>query len=151
MAWVGNMVETSRERPDAAADALWPWFGFWVQFLVLGLCIVLGAFAASDARQPGDYGAGVVLILASVALGFLRLKQRFDEDSVRTGNFLLVETMASLTIVIPLFIIIGLVGLFIAAAWPSGSLHSGGIALFLASGAVVFLDIKQVFDRRDRG
>ncbi len=142
------MAETSRE-PEAAERAFWSWLGFWVLFLVLGMCVVLGAFAASYAEEPGDYAAGLVLILAALALAFLRLKQSFDEGSQRFGNFLFVDSMASLVVVIPMFIIMGLAGLFIASAWPFGSLHAGGIALFVASGVIVFLDIKQVFDRRE--
>lgn len=142
------MAETSRE-PEAAERAFWSWLGFWVLFLVLGLCVVLGAFAASRGEESGDYTAGVVLILAALALAFLRLKQSFDESSLSFGNFLFVDSMASLVVVISLFVVIGLAGLFIASAWPSGSLHAAGIALFVVSGVIVFLDIKQVFDRRD--
>ena len=43
------MVETSRE-PEPAEHAFWSWLGFWVQFLVLGLFVVIGAFAASRVR-----------------------------------------------------------------------------------------------------
>ncbi len=142
------MAETSR-GPEAAEPAFWSWLGFWILLFVLGLCVVLGAFAASRGEEPGNYIAGMVLILAALALAFLRLKQRFDEGSPGFGNFLFVDSMASLVIVIPLFVVIGLAGLFIGSAWPSGSLHAGGIALFVASGVIVFLDLKQVFDRQD--
>ena len=40
-----------------------------------------------------------------------------------------------------------LAGLFIAHAWESGAMHTAGIALFVISGAIIFLDMKQVFDR----
>ena len=46
------MAETSRE-PEAAERAFWSWLGFWVLFLVLGMCVVLGAFAASYGRGTG--------------------------------------------------------------------------------------------------
>ena len=140
------MVETSRE-PELAERAFWSWLGFWVQFLVLGLCVVIGAFAASGAAAPGDYAAGMVVILGALVLAFLRLKQYFDARPSGWSTFLFVDTMASLVVVIPVFAIIGLAGLFIANAWPYGSLHDGGIALFVVSGVIVFLDIKQVFDR----
>ena len=48
---------------------------------------------------------------------------------------------------IPLFTVIGLAGLFIAHAWEEGAMHSAGIALFIVSGAIIFLDMKHVFDR----
>jgi hypothetical protein len=50
-------------------------------------------------------------------------------------------------LVIPLFTVIGLAGLFIAHAWDDGAMHSAGIALFVVSGAIIFLDMKHVFDR----
>ncbi len=142
------MVQSGRQsdRPDGE---FWSWLLFWLQFLLLAFCIVLGAVAASDAEQDGDYATGMVLILASIALFFLILKRSFDEPSAGLGDFMLVEKMVSLAIVIPLFIIIGLSGLFIAQGWPHGSLHSAGIALFVVSGVIVFLDIKRVFDRLD--
>ena len=140
------MVENGRE-PEVADRAFWSWLGFWVQFLVLGICVVLGAFAASGAEEPGDYGAGIVLIICALALAFLRLKQSFDGRPSGLGNFLLVDSFAGLAVVVPLFAVIGIAGLFLALAWPYGSLHDVGIALFVFSGVIVFLDIKQVFDR----
>jgi hypothetical protein len=140
------MVETSRE-PEPAEDAFWSWLGFWVQFLVLGLLVVIGAFAASHADRPGDYACGVLLILGALALAFLRLKRRFDGGAPGWGDFLFVDDMTNLSVAIPLFAVIGLVGLFVARAWPDGSLHDAGLGLFVVSGVIVFLDIKRVFDR----
>jgi hypothetical protein len=140
------MVETSRER-EPAKQAFGSWLGFWVQFLLLGLSVVIGAFAASQAEEPGDYMAGIVLILCALVLAFLRLKQRFDGGPSGWGRVLLVDNMTSLVVAIPLFAIIGLIGLFMASAWSYGSLHDGGIALFVVSGLIVFLDIKAVYDR----
>lgn len=140
------MVETSRS-PEPAEQGFWSWLGFWVQFLLLGLCVVIGAFSASGAEQPGDYAAGIVLMLTALALAFLRLKQRFDHGPPGWRDCLFVDNMASLTVAIPLFAVIGLAGLFIAAAWPYGSLHDAGLGLFVVSGVIVFFDIKHVFDR----
>jgi len=142
------MAQTGRE-PEPAERGFWLWLGFWVQFLLLGLCVVIGAFAASGAAEPGDYAAGVVLILAALALAFLRLKARFDGASPGWRNFLLVDNMASLVAAIAVFIVVGLTGLFVASGWPLGSLHIAGVALFAVSGVIVFLDLKQVFDRID--
>ena len=140
------MAETSR-RPEPGDPAFWSWLGFWAQFLVLGLCVVIGAFAASQAASPGDYGSGIVLILGALALAFLRLKRRFDGGAAGWRDFLLVDDMTNLTVAIPLFAVIGLAGLFVARAWPNGSLHDAGLGLFVVSGVIVFLNIKRVFDR----
>jgi hypothetical protein len=143
-----NMAQTGRE-PEPAERGFWSWLGFWVQFLLLGLCVVIGAFAASGAAEPGDYAAGVVLILAALALAFLRLKARFDGAPPGWRSFVLVGNMASLVVAIAVFVVVGLAGLFVASGWPFGSLHIAGVALFAVSGVIVFLDLKQVFDRID--
>ncbi len=144
------MAETSREA-EPAERAFWVWLGFWLQFVVLGLLVVVGAFAASAARgSSGDYACGILLILGALALAFLRLKQRFDGGAPGWREFLLVDDMTNLAVAIPLFTVIGLAGLFIAAAWPYGSLHAAGLGLFVISAVMVFLDIKRVFDRANR-
>jgi hypothetical protein len=125
------------------------WIAFWGQFVVLGLCAVIGAFGASQGGAPGDYACGMLLLLGAVALAFMRLKAWFDGRDLGWSSFLFVDTMLNLWIVIPLFAIIGLAGLFIAAGWEYGSLHDAGIALFITSGLVVFLSLKRVFDRID--
>jgi hypothetical protein len=144
------MIGNGRQ-PDPATVAFWSWFGFWIQLFVLALCVVLGAFAASDAREPGDYAAGIVLILGALALAFWRLKLGLDGAAPGWRNFLLVGNMTSLVVAIAIFVIVGLAGLFVASSWPTGSLHIAGLALFLVSGLIVFLDLKHVFDGIETG
>jgi hypothetical protein len=142
------MDETGRIR-DEAERAFWSWLGFWLQLLVLGILALVGAFFASGAARPGDYGCGLVLMFGAIALAFLRLKTRLDGSEPSWRNFLLVENMWNLAIVIPLFAVIGLAGLFVAHAWESGGLHAAGVALFVVSGLIIFLNIKHVFDHKD--
>ena len=143
------MAETSR-RPEPADRAFWSWLVFWLQFVILALCVVVGAFAASSDQLPGDYGCGVALFLGALALAFLRLKHSFDSRTPDWRDLLFVADMASLAVAIPVFTVIGLVGLFIARDWPVGSLHDVGLGLFVLSAMIIFLDIKTVFDRIDR-
>jgi hypothetical protein len=147
----GNGMDETSPTPENAERAFWSWLAFWAQFLVLGVLAVIGAFAASDAGRPGDYTCGLLLTLGAIALAFLRLKHRLDGGALDWGSFLFVDDMKSLAIAIPLFTVIGLAGLFIAHAWQGGSMHTAGIGLFVASGVIVFLDIKRVFDRMDTG
>jgi len=140
-------MDDTSQMPDDAARAFWSWLGFWLQFLILGLLAVIGAFVASGAERRGDYTCGILLSLAAIALAFLRLKHRLDGEAAGWGDFLLVGNMWNLALVIPLFAIIGLAGLFVAHAWENGAMHTAGIALFIASGAIIFLDMKRVFDR----
>jgi len=137
-------------RPDNPERAFWSWLGFWSQFLVLGVLAVIGAFVASADQRPGDYQCGLLLSIAAIALGFLRLKHQLDGGAPGWDNFLLVDDMKGLALVIPLFVVIGLAGLFLAHAWESGAMHAAGVGLFGASGVIVFLDIKNVFDHLDR-
>ena len=104
------------------------------------------ALTAADAR-PGDYQCGLLLSLGAVAMAFWRLKQRLDGGASGWRAFLLVDNMKNLALAVPLFTIIGLAGLFIAHAWEDGAMHAAGLALFVASGVIVFLDIKHVYDR----
>ena len=142
------MDETSRPTDDAEL-AFCQWLGFWTQFFVLGILAGIGAFSASTDAQSGNYACGVMLSLGAIALAFLRLKNRFDGGSSSWGAFLLVDDKRNLALVIPLFAVIGLAGLFIAHSWESGNLHVAGLGLFFVSGVIVFLDIKRVFDRID--
>jgi hypothetical protein len=142
-------MDQSSRKPDEAARAFWSWLGFWLQFLILGIFAVVGAFAASRAARPGDYVCGILLMLSTVAFGFFRLKQHLDGGNNDWARMLLVDNMWNLALVIPLFAIIGLVGLFIAHAWENGAMHDAGVALFIASGVIIFLDIKRVYDRID--
>ncbi|HYZ40491.1 MAG TPA: hypothetical protein VE687_07675 [Stellaceae bacterium] len=139
----------SGRSPDNTDRTFWSWLGFWLQMLVLGVLVVVGAFAASAADRPGDYDCGLLLGIGAIALGFLRLKDRLDGRSAGLLEALLVDDMPNLALVIPLFIVIGLAGLFVAHAWESGAMHVAGVALFITSGAIIFLDIKHVFDRID--
>jgi hypothetical protein len=144
-------MDETRPSINSAERAFWLWLGFWLQFLILGVLVVIGALVASRAAQPGDYLCGMLLLSGAIALAFLRLKHRLDDREEGWGSFLLVDDMWNLAVVIPLFAVVGLAGLFIAHAWASGAMHAAGIALFIASGAIIFLDIKHVFDRRDSG
>ena len=139
----------TRPAPDNAERAFWSWLGFWLGMLVLGVLAIVGAFAASAAARPGDYTCGMALSLGAIALAFLSLKRRLDGDGSGWVDFLLVGDMWNLALVIPLFTVIGLAGLFIAHAWESSAMHTAGIVLFIVSGAIIFLDMKHVFDRME--
>jgi hypothetical protein len=128
----------------------WSWFGFWAEFVVLGLLAILGAYFASQGGRAGDYAAGLTLSLTAIALAFFRLKLRFDGGPADWSRSLLVGDMRNLALAIAVFAALGLAGLFIAAGSEEGSLHIAGVALFVTSGLIVFLSLKNVFDTLDR-
>jgi len=146
----GTNVRQSNERSDGLAREFWSWFGFWAEFVVLGLLAIVGAGFASQGGRPGDYATGLTLSLTAIALAFFRLKLWFDGAPTEWPRFLLVDDMRNLALAIAVFAALGLAGLLIAAGSEAGSLHSAGIALFVTSGLVVFLSLKNVFDTLDR-
>jgi hypothetical protein len=135
--------------PPARSGELCAWFGYWAQFVVLGLLVVLGAIVAGRGDGPGDYTTGMVLSLAAIALAFMRLKHGFDGGSSRWRDYLLVDTMGNLLFAVVAFVILALIGLFVAAGAEYGSLHDAGVALFVAAGLMIFLSLKRVFDNLD--
>jgi hypothetical protein len=147
--------------PEPGVAGAGAWIVGWGEIVLLGVLALVGAFFASANAAPGDYTCGMILLVAAIALAFLRLKARLDSASSggasgggASGGWaasLLVDDWANLTAVIVVFVILGLIGLFLAAGHEYGGLHSAGLALFVASGAAVFLNLKHVFDRSERG
>jgi hypothetical protein len=140
-------MKTSTIPPQQPDEGLGPWFAFWLQFVVLGALAILGLFVGSDGRE-GDYATGLLLAVGAILLAFLRLKAWFDGATGDWTSFLFVDKPAQLVVVIPLFSIIALAGLFVAAGEP-GTLQDAGVALFIACGLIIFLSLKRVFDKLD--
>jgi uncharacterized membrane protein YhaH (DUF805 family) len=139
------------DHPEASPEhwgrEYWAWFGFWAQFIVFAGLTILGLAIAGD-NLPGDEATGLLLAAAAVALAFMRLRLWLDGGATGWMAFLFVDTPKGLAVVIPLFVVIALAGLFLGAG-ASGSLRNAGISLFIVSGAVIFLSLKRVFDNLD--
>jgi len=142
-------MQSTPMSPQPPDLGLGSWFGFWIQFVVLALLAILGLYIASDGAA-GDYATGLLLTVGAILLAFLRLKAHFDGVDNDWTSFLFVDKPAHLVVVIPLFTVIALAGLFMGAGAP-GSLQGAGVALFVVSGLVIFLSLKRVFDRLDSG
>ena len=140
-------MHTSTTPPRPSDEGLGSWFAFWGQFVVLTALAILGLYIGSDG-QPGDYATGLMLTVGAILLAFLRLKASFDGTGDDWTSFLFVDKPAHLVVVIPLFTVIALAGLFVAASEP-GSLQDAGVALFIACGLIIFLSLKRVFDKLD--
>ena len=127
-----------------------PWLGFWLPLFVAAALAIIGAYVAARSPQPDAYPCGLTLALAAIAFGFLWMRRRLDGGNTTWADFLLVGEMRNLALAIPVFTIIAFVGLFVAAEWREGVLHVAGIALLVLAVLVILLDIKHVFDRRER-
>jgi len=139
-------MDAPNPMPAEDAHELCTWFGYWAQFVVLGFFVILGAFFGAHGGEPGDETAGVILALTAAAVAFMRLKAGFDGAPRSWESFLFVDDMANLVFAIVVLAILGLVGLFVAAAHDTGGLHNGGVALFLVAALFVLLNLKRVFD-----
>jgi hypothetical protein len=128
-------------RREAAAG-----LRLWGEFAILAILIVIGVWFGGQGAAPGDSTTGLVLSLCAGLLLLLRLKYRLDGASPGWGNFMLVDNLTNLILVIVLFALLALVGLFVAAGDPTGSWHDAGVALFVVCGILVLLHIKHVFD-----
>jgi hypothetical protein len=146
-----GIYETRGDETGGGDREFWSWLGFWGGFFGLAVLGIWGAFFASANARPGDYQCGLSVALCAAALAFLRLRAHLDGNPPAWSAFLLVGRMANLLVVLPLFSLLGLAGLFLANAWEAGSLHAAGIGLFAASGLFVFLNLKRAFDRHDAG
>jgi hypothetical protein len=142
-------MQTTPRSPQPPDQGLGSWIGFWIQFVVLAALTILGLCIASD-NMPGDYATGLMLAIGAILLAFLRLKAHFDGTCADWTSFLFVDKPAHLVVVIPLFTVIALAGLFMGAGAP-GSLQGAGVALFVVSGLIIFLSLKRVFDKLDSG
>jgi hypothetical protein len=140
-------MNTSTTPPASSDEGLAPWLAFWGQFVVLGALAIVGLYVGSDG-EPGDYATGLMLTIGAILLAFLRLKASFDGTSTDWTSFLFVDKPAHLVVLIPLFTVIALGGLFVAAGSP-GSLQGAGVWLFIVSGLIIFLSLKRVFDKLD--
>ena len=126
------------------------WLAFWLQLAVLAVLAVFGALFASADVAPGDYACGLILAVAAVLLILLHVKGYFDGDPAGFGGRLLVDDMPSLGLAVIVFAVLGLGGVFVAAAVGGGGLYVGGVALFAISALAILLSMKRVFDNLDR-
>ena len=136
--------------PQPSVAGVGAWIVAWGELVLLGFLALIGAFFAAAADSPGDYACGLILIVTSIALAFIRLKARFDGASGDWSSFLLVDDWPNFIMIAIAFAVLGFAGLFVAASYDEGGLHNAGVALFAVSALAVFLNLKRVFDNFDR-
>src|SRR3954452_3628945 len=105
--------------PEPGVAGAGAWIAGWGELVLLGFLALIGAFFASASADPGDYACGMILLMAAIALAFLRLKARLDDTSGGRASgggasrgwaaSLLIEDWANLTAFIVVFVILGLI------------------------------------------
>jgi hypothetical protein len=128
---------------------LWSWVVPPLAGAVLAAGTMLGLVTASEAQDSQTYAAGMALAaLTLLALGWGWRNYLDGRDSGLPVS-VLVERTGALLLLIAALAALALGGLFLAA-YGTGAAPDVGYGLFGASLAMIFLELKHYFDRRDR-
>lgn len=119
----------------------------WALLLGFGL---LGLGAASSAGDSIDSARDLGVFVVVVLLFFWEVKRHYDGAPPLGFRDLAVEDPLSLAIGIPLFAILGLVGLFMASGAETISGYCAGLGLAAGAIAMVFVNLKSRFDAAER-
>jgi hypothetical protein len=119
----------------------------WALLLGFGL---LGLGAASSADDSIDSARDLGVFVVVVLLFFWEVKRHYDGAPPLGFRDLAVEDPLSLAIGIPLFALLGLIGLFISSAAETISGYYAGLGLAAGATAMVFVNLKSRFDAAER-
>ena len=135
--------------PALSASEAWRLIAPWLGYFFLAGAAVLGLVTASGADDNATYASGLAAFAVAVILIAWRMKQQFDGREI--GFLLPVSAAGSDTLFVTIAVLaaLGLAGAILAAT-VGGTLYGIGIALFIISGAFIFIEIKRYFDRRER-
>jgi hypothetical protein len=120
----------------------------WALFVVVGLIALL---AASEAEDPIDYACGLGVFAAMVALIFWETKRHFDGAPPPTIHDLVIEDMGALMLGLPLLLLLGLAGLFLASDSRGPGGYYGGLGLAVGAVLMAFLSLKASYDSEEAG
>jgi hypothetical protein len=128
---------------------LWPWVVPPLAGAALAASAVFGLITASDAQDGETYATGLALAaLALLALGW-GWRNYFGGHDSGLPVPVLVERTDALLVLIAALAALALGGLFLAA-YGTGDTPAVGYGLFGANLAMIFLELRHYFDRRDR-
>lgn len=130
---------------------LWRWAAPWALGALLVLAALLGFFAASRARDDGDYAMGFVTAGLALLVLAWRIKRASDGAAPLAPLPVLVDDAAALVILIALLAALAIAGLLLAARSGESELEATGYGLFGFSLVFIFWNLKHYFDGRDRG
>jgi hypothetical protein len=129
---------------------LWRWFAPWLGGAALVALALLGLFVASRAVDEAAYAGGfAAAAIAAVALGW-RIRTGFEGRRGGAALPVLVEDGDALVVLVAVLVVLGLLGLFLAARGEEPMAIYGGYGLFAGALVMIFWNMKHYFDRRER-
>ncbi len=119
------------------------WFAPWIIALVLAVTFVVGLWTASVAVDSGTELIGFAAAAAAL-LGLV-----WDVGAALDGRTpsILVDTAEALAVLSAILAALAIGGLILAARSDISAARSAGYALFVASIALAFWNVKHYFDR----
>ena len=132
-----------------AWSELWRWFAPWLGGAVLVALALVGLFVASRAADDATYAGGfAAAAIASATLAWL-IRAGFEGRRGRAAP-MLVEDSDALLVLVAVLVVLGFLGLFLAAHGEEPMAIYGGYGLFAGALVMIFWNIKHYFDRRGR-
>ena len=129
---------------------LWRWFAPWLGGAALVALSLLGLFVASRAEDDTTYAGGFAAAVgAAVALGW-RIRGGFRGRRGDAALPVLVDDGEALVVLVAVLVVLGVLGLFLAARGEQPMAIYGGYGLFLAALVMIFWNVKHYFDRLER-
>ena len=128
---------------------LWRWFAPWVGGAALVALSLLGLFVASRAVDDATYAGG----FAAAALSAVTLAWRLRGGGGRQGDAALSVLVAggdALVVLVAVLVVLGLLGLLLAARGEEPMAIYGGYGLFVGALIMIFWNVKHYFDRLER-
>ncbi|HEV2549208.1 MAG TPA: hypothetical protein VGU20_17840 [Stellaceae bacterium] len=127
---------------------IWRWFAPWLGGAALVALGLLGLFVASRAADQATYAGGfAAAAIAAVTLAW-RVRSAFEDRQASAA--LLVEDSEALIVLVAVLVVLGLLGLFLAARGAEPMAIYGGYGLFAGALVMIFWNVKHYFDRLER-
>jgi hypothetical protein len=129
---------------------LWRWFAPWVGGAALVALSLLGLFVASRAVDDATYAGGFAAAAISAVTLAWRIRGGFEGRRGDAALSFLIEDGDALVVLVAVLVVLGLLGLFLAARGEEPMAIYGGYGLFIGALIMIFWNVKHYFDQLER-